>query len=100
MKPSALHGGCPTRLQEPSASHLKGGLRPGITVGLFAGLYFPTGRKERLRSDSTQSTKALTGRKRLSAPGMGGEKVLKETPASRCHVVQGPEARGARISQV
>lgn len=100
MKPSALHGGCPTRLQEPFESYLKGGLRLGITVGLFAGLYFPTGRKERLRSDSTQSTKALTRRKRLFAPGMSGENLLKETPASQCHVVQGPEARGARISQV
>ena len=100
MKPPALHGGRPTQLQEPLESHLKGGLRLGITVGLFASLCFPTGRKERLRSDSMRSTKALTGRKRLSAPGMGGEKVLKQTPAPQRHVVRGPEARGARSSQV
>ena len=86
----------PTQLQE-TLSHLKVGLRLGVTVGLFAGLYFPTGRNERLRMNSVQS-QSPNWRKRLLAPGMmGGEKVLKETHALQGHIVQASEERGKRI---
>lgn len=66
-----------------------------ITAGFFAGLYF-LGRQVRLRVDYIQSTRSLTGRKILLAPGMGGEKA----PGSMVPHCRRTRGRGARMFQV